>query len=102
MNKIKLTLILIGIIAFIYFFPRFIIANLGPADPWTSYLYQYGLGLIVFLVGILVILKSKSCQLGRGRDTFWFILLIFGFVFFAVVHALWIVASQKYPYLGGS
>lgn len=93
-----LILILLGII---YSYPRWIIGWLGEANPWTSYLYQYGFGLIFFLVGIYVILKAGACRPGRGRDSFWLGVLFSGFVFFAVAHALWIVASLSIPYLGG-
>ncbi|NDV62870.1 hypothetical protein G0Q06_10445 [Puniceicoccales bacterium CK1056] len=85
----------------IYTYPRWIIAELGESSPWTSYLYQYGFGLIFFLVGIYVILKSGACQVGRGRDSFWLGVLFVGFIFFATAHALWIVASLNIPYLGG-
>ena len=89
------------ILAFIYFFPRLLIAKWGEADPWTSYFYLYGLGLIFFLIGIWVILSQRACQFGRGRDSFWFAVLLVGFLFFVVVHAVWIVAAQRIPYLGG-
>jgi hypothetical protein len=94
------TLILI-LLAVIYSYPRWIIAKLGEENPWTSYLYQYGFGLIFFLVGITIILKAGACRPGRGRDTFWLGVLFSGFVFFAAVHALWILASLNIPYLGG-
>jgi len=102
MKYLKHVIIIIFIVAFIYFFPRFIIRQLGPADPWTSYLYQYGFGLITFLVGIFIIINSKACQLGRGRDRFWFIILFVGFFIYALLHAIWIIAAQNFPYLGGS
>ena len=58
------------ILAFVYFFPRYLIASLGPANPWTSYFYQYGLGLVAFSIGIYIILKSGACQFGRGARFF--------------------------------
>ena len=47
MKKANRNLILILIplcLAFIFFYPRMLIATLGPENPWTSYFYQYGLG----------------------------------------------------------
>jgi drug/metabolite transporter (DMT)-like permease len=85
----------------IYTYPRWLIAQLGESNPWTSYLYQYGFGLIFFLMGIYLILKEGSCKPGRGRDSFWLKVLFAGFIFFASAHALWIVASLNIPYLGG-
>jgi hypothetical protein len=85
----------------IYTYPRLIIGWLGEANPWTSYLYQYGFGLVFFLMGIYLILRSGACKPGRGRDSFWLGVLFAGFIFFAAGHALWIVAAQSIPYLGG-
>lgn len=89
------------VLAFIYIYPRVLIANLGEANPWTSYFYQYGFGLVFFLIGIWLILKQGACRLGRGHDSFWFGVLILGFLFFAIGHAVWIVLALKVPYLGG-
>ncbi|MEX0321910.1 MAG: hypothetical protein AB3N63_07100 [Puniceicoccaceae bacterium] len=94
-------LITVVLLAFVFIFPRILISLLGEANPWTSYLYQYGFGLIFFLMGIYIIFKSGSCKLGRGHDSFWFGVLIGGFIFFASAHALWIVASLTIPYAGG-
>ncbi len=95
------TLIVI-ILVVTFFFPRFIISQLGTSDPWACYLYQYGFGLIVFGVGILLIFKTKACQLGRGRDGYWFKWLIGGFTIFAVAHALWILLALNMPVMGGN
>ena len=84
----------------VYAWPRIIVRLLGPASPWSSYLYQYGMGLIVFFAGIGVILRSGACRPGRGRDRFWLVILFAGFVFFAALHALWIIAALRMPYLG--
>ena len=89
------------LLAVIYSYPRWIISKLGESSPWTSYLYQYGFGLVFFLMGIYLILKSGACKLGRGRDSFWLKVLFGGFIFFASAHALWIMASLNIPYLGG-
>ena len=95
------SIITVVLLAFIFIYPRIIIAWLGEADPWTSYLYHYGFGLVFFLMGIYIIIRSGACKFGRGHDSFWFGVLIAGFVVFAVVHAVWIVAAQNIPYLGG-
>ncbi len=90
-----------AILAMVYFYPRFLVERLGEANPWTSYLYQYGFGLVFFLVGILMILKTRACQFGRGRDSFWFAVLVAGFLFFSIGHAVWIHYALNAPYLGG-
>lgn len=88
------------LLTFIYVYPRLIIHWLGEDNPWTSYLYLYGFGGGFFLMGVFIILRTGACQLDRGHDRIWFIILIAGFAFFATVHALWIVASLAIPYLG--
>ena len=92
---------LVLLLGLVYLYPRLIIAWLGPANPWTSYLYQYGFGLVFFAIGIRLILRTGACRPGRGRDRFWLAVLLVGFVFFATAHALWIVLAQRVPYLGG-
>lgn len=96
-----LTLLRIAVaLLVIYAYPRLVVAWLGTDSPWTSYLYMYGLGFGFFSIGIWLILKSGACVFGRGRDTFWFGVLIGGFIFFAGLHAAWIVAAQQIPFLG--
>ncbi len=89
-------------LAFFFGFPRLLIRQLGMDSPWVSYFYLYGNGLIVFLVGILIILRSGACRLGRGRDTFWFLVLLAGYVFFAALHAVWTLAALHIPFRGGA
>jgi len=100
-GKSFIPIVTVVILAVVYFYPRLIVGWLGEANPWTSYLYQYGLGALAFGVGLLLILKTRSCQLGRGRDTYWFIWLLVGFFIFAVVHALWIILALSVPVKGG-
>ena len=88
-------------VAAAFFWPRVIVAWLGDSSPWASYLYQYGMGLIVFLFGVGVILDSGACRPGRGRDGFWLAVLFAGFAFFAVLHLVWILAALGLPYRGG-
>ena len=90
-----------AVIAFVYAWPRFILSNFDKSSPWASYLYQYGLGLVVFLIGLWVIRSSGACIPTRGRDGFWYKFLLSGFCFFAAVHALWIILAQSMPHYGG-
>jgi len=45
---------------------------------WWPFLYQYGVGLIVFLIGLALILGYRSCNLTRRADRLWFAVLILG------------------------
>ncbi len=100
-NKLLVPVISVLTLLFIFFYPRLIISWLGAASPWASYLYQYGLGFVVFIIGIMLILKTGACIPGRGRDGFWFKWLIAGFIIFASTHAIWIVIAQSMPVKGG-
>lgn len=60
---------------------------------WWPYLYQYGVGLIIFCIGLALILGYKSCNLKRQSDRFWFGVLIFGFLWYSGIHLLWYLAA---------
>lgn len=90
------------VLALIYYYPRLLIERFGLASPWTSYFYQYGFGFLTFMIGIWIILSTGACKPGRGRDGFWLLVLIGGFLFFLVLHGVWIVAALRAPYLGGA
>lgn len=60
---------------------------------WWPYLYQYGVGLVVFLIGLWLILKYRACDLSRRNDRFWFGVLIFGFLWYAGIHLAWYLAA---------
>ena len=92
--------IMVGLLAIVYLFPRFLVAQFGEGSPWTSYFYLYGFGLIFFLIGIVIVLKSGACQLGRGRDSFWLKLLLCGYTGLAFMHAIWIQLALSLPFLG--
>jgi hypothetical protein len=61
---------------------------------------MYGHGLMFFAVGIWTILKTGACQLGRGRDSHWFNVLIGGFIFFATLHGTWVYLAVSAPFKG--
>lgn len=92
--------IIISILFFIFFYSRFITENFDHANPWTSYLYQYGFGVLVFVLGMYIIIKNKALKFGRWYDSVWFSVLIGGFVFYALFHAIWILVSIYLPYYG--
>jgi hypothetical protein len=56
---------------------------------WWPYIYQYGVGAVIFLVGLALILGYRSCNLSRRQDRFWFGVLIFGFFWYAGIHLAW-------------
>lgn len=60
---------------------------------WLTYLYQYGLGGVVFLLGLFLIVKSRACDLSRRNERIWFLFLIVGFLWYAGLHLLWTLAA---------
>lgn len=100
-SSLPIILFIAIVLVFIYVFPRILISTLGTSDPWTCYLYQYGFGAVTFAIGIFLILKTGSCKLGRGQDSFWFKWIIVGFFLFAIAHAVWILLALYIPVKGG-
>ncbi|MCB0365868.1 MAG: hypothetical protein H6624_17180 [Bdellovibrionaceae bacterium] len=96
---------LLGLIAlvlgFSHYFPKTLVSILGTENPWTSYFYMYGLGLVCFGIGLMVILKQGALNLHRGTERFWFHVLLGGFVFFSTLHGVWIILAIHYPFKGG-
>lgn len=86
---------------FAFMFPRVLITYLGPANPWTNYLYIYVFGFFYTGSGIALALSTGACNLSRPRDRHWLKFIIGGFLFFAFLQAIWIYFSLTIPYLGG-
>lgn len=97
----KFWAVVAGILAICYFYPRALVSLLGEDNPWTSYFYMYGFGLVTFSVGMFVILKSGALNPHRGNERMWMHLLLGGFVFFSTFHGIWIILALNIPYLGG-
>ena len=55
---------------------------------WLPYIYLYGVGGGIFLIGIYIILKSKSLKMERKRHKLWFHILIFGILYYMGLHGL--------------
>lgn len=62
---------------------------------WLPYIYLYGVGGLLFLVGVVVVVKSGSLDLKKSNHRMWFTVLFFGMVWFMVMHALWNLAAME-------
>ena len=83
---------------FAYAWPRFLVLLLGEQSPWISWLYTYGMGLIVFLINTVWIFTRKETQKARRkRELKWLIALCLGLAFMFLFHGLWIFTGVYLP-----
>ena len=50
-------------------------------------MYQYGLGGLLFIAGIIITIRSGSLNLNKTSHWRWFWTLIFGLVWYMCIHA---------------
>lgn len=62
---------------------------------WLPYIYLYGVGGLLFLVGVIVVVKSGSLDLKKSYHRTWLTVLFFGLIWFMVMHALWNMAALE-------
>lgn len=62
---------------------------------WLPYIYLYGVGGLLFGSGLIITLKSGSLDLKRPGHKNWLVILIFGFIWFMVMHAVWNLAALE-------
>lgn len=68
---------------------------MGFVRTWLPYLYLYGVGGLLFLVGMVLVLKHRSLNLELRRDRMWLGVLLFGFVWYAFMHLAVILGALK-------
>jgi hypothetical protein len=62
-------------------------------DTWLPYIYLYGVGGIFFFFGLVIIRKSGAIDLNNKKHRHWYRVIIFGFFYFAAMHALLNIAA---------
>ena len=60
---------------------------------WLPFIYLYGVGGIAFLIGILLIVKTNALNLKVYKHRRWFTILLFGFFYYASIHAVFILMA---------
>ena len=63
------------------------------ANTWLPFLYLYGVGGIAFVLGMLLILRTKALEVSFERHKKWLWVLIYGFLFYAGLHATFILLA---------
>ena len=68
---------------------------------WLPFIYLYGLGGILFIAGIIITMKAGSFDLKRPKHKKWMWILIFGFFWYFIMHALmtWAALGTISPYV---
>ena len=62
-------------------------------SPWLPYLYQYGItGLFVILV-VIFCFRTGALSLKRPEDRWTLTVVVLGYVFYLLLHGLWIWAA---------
>ena len=90
-------IILFSLIGFCYAYPRFLASKLGEDSPWISYLYTYGMGLIVFIGSLAFILTRQIDALRRKQELYWTTAIVCGFLVTFSCHGIWIYFSVRFP-----
>ena len=49
---------------------------------WLPFIYLYGVGGIAFLIGTIIIIKTNALNLSSQSHKNWFIILLFGFIYY--------------------
>ncbi|MBN1300799.1 MAG: hypothetical protein JW995_06250 [Melioribacteraceae bacterium] len=62
-------------------------------DSWLPFFYLYGIGGLFFVLGLVIIRRSGAIDMKKRKHRFWFRVLIGGFIYFALIHALGIIAA---------
>jgi hypothetical protein len=60
---------------------------------WLPYIYLYGVGGFCFIIGMITIKKSGGIDLTKKRHRHWWNVMIFGMIYFMIIHAVLILAA---------
>ncbi|MBU2492837.1 MAG: hypothetical protein KJ571_09460 [Bacteroidetes bacterium] len=63
------------------------------SETWLPYIYLYGVGGIFFLAGMIIARKSNALDITKKKHRYWYKVLIFGYLYFMIIHALLIIAA---------
>jgi len=63
---------------------------------WLPFLYLYGVGGIIFILGMVLILRSGSLNLKKRFHRIWLFILFLGFTWYVVIHSTLSLAALGY------
>lgn len=85
---------------YVFFLLYFIIRPLGDSHPWSSFVYFYGLGGMVYIVFSSALIRLRAIRLSHRSDRRWFYFVSVGLVCVCLLHMIWILFSIYSPYKG--
>ena len=62
---------------------------------WLPFIYLYGVGGIAFIIVMIIIIRSNALRIKFQRHLKWVWVLIFGFLFYAAIHAFLIFVAIR-------
>ena len=62
-------------------------------NTWLPFIYHYGVGGLFFLTGMILIRKTGAVDFTKKRHVYWYKVMIFGFIYFVILHAFLILAA---------
>ena len=63
---------------------------------WLPFIYLYGIGGIIFIIGMILVLKSFSLNLKRRYHRIWLFILFLGYAWYVVIHSTLSLAALGY------
>ena len=66
------------------------------ARTWLQFIYLYGIGGIIFIIGMILVLKSFSLNLKRRYHRIWLFILFLGYAWYVVIHSTLSLAALGY------
>ncbi len=64
-------------------------------NTWLPFIYLYGVGGLAFLIGMYLIIKTRSLNLKKDHHKKWLVVLIAGFIYYASIHGFFILVAQQ-------
>ena len=72
------------------FLPLLLAADALPVQPagWQPWAYVYGVGGAVFLIGLIICIRTRQIDLGQRRGRLTLLLMVAGFVGYALLQGI--------------
>lgn len=60
---------------------------------WLPLIYLYGVGGIIFIIGMYIVLKGKALDISKKSGKRWLKILVGGFIYFIFIHLFLTIAA---------